>query len=92
MSNMKITQRGKPNPQVNFVFPPPSFGDKMELVFYYMGKKTVFEDIKVMASRSPMDFSFLPVAENEIFVGVQGGDIKKNSGNFESRRGLEPDP
>jgi hypothetical protein len=61
----------------NFVFPPPALGDRMRLVFFPLGETTTFEDIKVIASRTPMDLSFLPVAENEMFYGAKGGDIKK---------------
>ncbi len=35
------------------------------------------ESIKVIVSRKPIDFSFLPVPEDQVYAGASGGDMKK---------------
>ena len=64
----------------NFEFPPEPLrrsGD-MRLELYPMpGEHYTQEAIKVVATREPLDFSYLPVPENQIFAGAQGGSIKR---------------
>jgi hypothetical protein len=61
-----------------FTFPPASLGNQVHLVFYPL-KKGQFcqEAIKVVASRRPLDFSFLPVPMDAIYSGGRGGDMKR---------------
>jgi len=68
----------QPLPSGRFVFPPPSIADDLQLVFYPLERgKFCQESIKVVASRRPLAFSYLPVPENQVFTGARGGDMKK---------------
>jgi hypothetical protein len=68
----------KPLNAEKFVFPPPEHKGAVSLHFYPIEKdKQARESIKVVVSRTPLDFSFLPVPENEIFTGAKGGDLKR---------------
>lgn len=59
-------------------FPPAMMADKLELVFYPLeGEGTSQEGVKVIASRTPIDFSFLPIPEDAVYAGAAGGDIRK---------------
>lgn len=58
-----------------FVFPHPDRTD-LKLCFYPIEDNPISsESIKVVASRTPLDFSFLPVPMDEIYSGAKGGDI-----------------
>jgi hypothetical protein len=68
----------KPLATPSFEFPPlPSrqSGD-MRLELYPLGNRDTRESLKVVASRNPLDFSFLPQPENEVFIGAKGGDMQ----------------
>ncbi len=60
-----------------FVFPPPSLGDDMVLELLMTNGKPVVEQVKVVAGRTPLDFSKIPVAENKECVGEDGGEMKQ---------------
>jgi len=61
-----------------FDFPPKALGRDLQLVFRPLKEgEPCQESIKVVASRTPLDFSFLPVPENRIYIGAEGGDIKR---------------
>jgi len=60
------------------IFPPEKFADNMQLLLYPLKKnKPCKESFKIVVSRKKMDFSFLPVPENQIYVGAKAGSIKK---------------
>ncbi len=68
----------QPLPMGHFEFPPRALEDDVQLAFYPLDEHTTIQEgIKVVASRYPLDFSFLPVPENTIFAGAQGGKIKQ---------------
>lgn len=70
--------KDQPLPTGRLQFPPLALEDDVQLVFYPLDEReTIQEGIKVLASKYPFDFSFLPVPENTIYAGVQGGDIRK---------------
>ncbi|MCG8036140.1 MAG: DUF4384 domain-containing protein [Candidatus Thiodiazotropha taylori] len=60
-------------------FPPLPMrqSGRMVLALYPLGMKDTRESIKVVASRDPLDFSFLPIPENQVFSGSEGGDLKR---------------
>jgi len=61
-----------------FVFPPPDCRENIELEFHPLEPGGVNrESVKVVASRTPLDFSFLPEPINQPVPIAQGGDIKK---------------
>lgn len=61
-----------------FIFPPPSLRDKLQLVFFPLKEDELCqESIKIVASRNPLDFSFLPIPENRIYKGAKGGEINR---------------
>ena len=67
-----------PLPSGRFVFPPPEFQGRMDLVFYPLKPGTLnHEYLKIVASRTPIDFSFLPCSENRMYYGKDGGDLKR---------------
>jgi len=71
----------KPQPGSTFVFPPPSLASSMELQLYPLSNEQVTqESFKIVASKHPLDFSFLPLPENEIFIGAKGGNMKEMLG------------
>ncbi len=62
-----------------FEFPPLQLrksGD-LSLQLYPMNEIDTEEKFKVIASRQPLDFSFLPTPVNQPFSGAKGGDLKK---------------
>jgi hypothetical protein len=68
----------QPLPARTFVFPPPALARDLQLLFYPLEDgRFCQESIKVVASRKPLDFSFLPVPVNQMYAGAQGGEIKK---------------
>lgn len=68
----------KPLKNGKLEFPPAAMADKLELVFYPLeGEGTSQEGVKVVASRTPLDFSFLPIPEDAVYAGAAGGDIRK---------------
>ncbi len=70
--------RDQPLPTDTFLFPPPAFRQDIQLLLYPLSQeRTSQESFKIVASRKPLDFSFLPVPENKIFCGIRGGDLKK---------------
>jgi len=61
-----------------FEFPPAALAREMQLVFYPLKSgQPCQEAVKVVASRTSLDFSFLPVPVNRLYAGAEGGDIKK---------------
>ena len=69
---------GHPLPSGNFRFPPLALAGDVQLVFYPLKEDELcHESIKVIASRKPIDFSFLPVPEDQVYAGASGGDMKK---------------
>ncbi len=60
-------------------FPPLPMrkSGSLSLQLYPLGQMDTKEEFKVIASRKPLDFSFLPIPENQLFSGAQGGDLKK---------------
>ncbi len=70
---------GKPLAADKFQFPSLQLRkeEQLNLLLYPMDGKDTTEAIKVVASREPLDFSFLPRPENALFTGAQGGDMKK---------------
>ncbi len=70
--------RDQPLPSGTFRFPPPALTKDVQLVFYPPREdEPCQESIKVIAARKPIDFSFLPVPEDQIYAGAKGGDMKK---------------
>jgi len=68
----------QPLPSGNFRFPPLALAEDVQLVFYPLKEDELcHESIKVVASRKPIDFSFLPVPEDQVYAGAIGGDMKK---------------
>jgi hypothetical protein len=69
---------GHPLPSGNFRFPPLALAGDVQLVFYPLKEDELcHESIKIIASRKPIDFSFLPVPEDQVYAGAIGGDMKK---------------
>lgn len=69
-------------------FPPKAMARELQLVFYPLNDdETCREAIKVISSRLPIDFSYLPVPENTIYAGAQGGDIKQVANTLKKARG-----
>lgn len=65
-------------PESPFVFPPEDCREDFDLVFYpFREGEATRESVKVIASRRPFDFSFLPAPVNQVFLGAEGGDIRK---------------
>ena len=74
--NMKMPDQSLPT--AHFCFPPQTLDEDLQLVFYPLKEnEPCQESIKVIASRKPIDFSFLPVPENQVYAGAKGGDMKK---------------
>ena len=70
--------RDQPLPSGNFRFPPPALAEDVQLVFYPLKEDELCqESIKVIASRKPIDFSYLPIPEDQVYAGASGGDMKK---------------
>jgi len=70
--------KDQPLTSSRFEFPPPVFKKKMRIVFHPLKKgESCRESIKVVASRRPLDFSFLPQPINRLYVGAEGVNIKK---------------
>jgi hypothetical protein len=68
----------KPIDRPEVEFPKDFCNDKALFVFYPLDpEKTCLESVKVIASRKPIDFSFLPVPVNCVYSGAEGGDIKR---------------
>jgi hypothetical protein len=60
----------------------------VQLVFYPLEKgRFCREAIKVVASRRPLDFSFLPVPEDTIYSGARGGDMLRMLDVLKNARG-----
>lgn len=69
-------------------FPPRAMENNIQLVFYPLeNDETCREAIKVISSRLPLDFSYLPIPENTIYAGAQGGDIKQVAVTLKKARG-----
>lgn len=69
---------GQPLPLGNFRFPPLALAGDVQLVFYPLKEDELcHESIKVIATRKPLDFSFLPIPEDQVYAGAKGGDMKK---------------
>lgn len=68
----------QPLPSGRFEYPPREMARQLQLVFYPLNEReTLREEIKVIASRQPLDFSFLPVPQNEVFAGARGGELRR---------------
>ena len=62
----------------HFIFPPLAIQKHWQLQFYPLTTDvTSKEAIKVIASRKPIDFSWLPVPENQIYKGAKGGKLQE---------------
>jgi len=71
-----------------FEFPPAALSKEMQLQFYpLVAGQMSRESIKVIVSYFPIDFSYLPVPENTIYAGAQGGDIKQVLASLKNARG-----
>ena len=67
----------KPLNDKQFIFPPKAL-QKLVLELYPMpGEKLSRESFKIISSKEPLDFSFLKVAEDRIFVGAEAAELKK---------------
>lgn len=55
---------------------PMRVSGKMKLRLYPLNNQPTNESMKIIASRSPLDFSSLPIPENAVFAGASGGEIK----------------
>lgn len=65
-------------PVSEFEFPPAALSKTMGLVVYPLRpEETSQETFKVVASRRKLDFSFLPVPQNEIYAGARGEKLAK---------------
>ncbi len=78
-----------PIPVGDFEFPPPALSKNLGLAVYPLKPdETSHEAFKIVASRKPLNFSFLPIPENEIYAGARGEriekvlDILKNAGQW----------
>lgn len=70
--------KDQPLPSGRLAFPPTALRDELTLLLYPLrAGQMSHESFKVVASRLPIDFSFLPVPENAIYAGAKGGDIKQ---------------
>ncbi len=70
------------------VFPPPALARHWQLLLYPLSaNETNSEVIKVIASRQPIDFTYLPIPENQIYRGAQGGDIRAITSTLQQVRG-----
>lgn len=70
--------KDQPLPSGRLDFPPAALRGEMSLLLYPLRHgQTSHESFKIIASRLPIDFSFLPVPENAIYAGAKGGDIKQ---------------
>ncbi len=80
-------QGNQPLASGRVTFPDPSLGAKISLQLYSLAEGgTNRESFKVVASRHPLDFSFLPVPENRIFTGAEGGRLKQVLGVLRQAR------
>ncbi|MEA3465680.1 MAG: hypothetical protein U9R29_06705 [Thermodesulfobacteriota bacterium] len=71
-----------------FKFPSDALSKELQLVFYPLIEGQMsHESIKVIASYFPIDFSYLPIPENAIYAGAQGGKIKQVLGSLKKARG-----
>ena len=63
----------------NFEFPPLPMrrSGQFLLQLFPLNYRDTRESIKVVVSRKPLDFSFLPQPENQLLTGAKGGDIKR---------------
>jgi hypothetical protein len=59
-------------------FPPPAMQGNVDLLLYpLVPGEACREAFKVVASRQPIDFSFLPVPQNQVYAGAKGGDLAR---------------
>ena len=71
-------QGNQPLASDQVMFPPLSLSSKIVLQLYPLKPGgTSEESFKVVVSRHKLDFSFLPVPENQIFSGARGGKLKQ---------------
>ncbi len=78
----------EPTPSSRFVFPGRS-NKLFELILYPLTQnETCTESFKIVASRSKLDFSFLPVPVNRMFIGAAGGDINKMADTLKRSTGF----
>jgi hypothetical protein len=69
-------------------FPPTALAKKLTLAIYPLKKgETSQEAIKVISSRQPLDFSFLPVPKNKIYTGAAGGDLQSVAAALSRQKG-----
>ena len=65
-------------PKRYFVFPPSDLPENLILKVEPLHQnETTRESIKIVASKKPMDFGFLPIPLNHIYAGAKGGDLSK---------------
>ncbi len=68
----------KPLVTSKMIFPPRELRHRLQLSLSPLeGDIVSREAFKIVSSRKKLDFSFLPVPMDAIFIGAQGGDIKK---------------
>ena len=77
----------QPLPSGILTFPPAALAG-VQLQFYPLDpQQTCSEAIKVISSRVPIDFSYLPIPENTLYAGAAGGDIKQVATTLKQARG-----
>jgi len=70
--------KDSPMPVEDFEFPPAAFSKRLGLAVYPLKQdETSHEAFKIVASRKPVDFGFLPIPENEIYAGAKGERLEK---------------
>jgi len=59
-------------------FPPAAMRGKVELLLYpLVSGEACREAFKIIASSQPLDVSFLPVPQNQLYAGAKGGDLAR---------------
>ena len=64
----------------NFTFPPDALKQDIQIKLFPLQEDSFCQEvIKIVVSRQPLNFDFLPFPENDLYIGVRGGDINKLS-------------
>lgn len=67
----------KPVSSGRMIFPPAKSNVTGLVVYPLEGEQTSRESFKIVSSRQKLDFSFLPVPENQVFAGANKRDIDR---------------
>ncbi|MCK5542687.1 MAG: DUF4384 domain-containing protein [Desulfobacterales bacterium] len=80
----------KPLTSGAFVFPPDKYLDSMKIVLYPLEEnKPCKESFKIVASKQKIDFSFIPVPENQIYIAAKAGSIKRITNELKKNKAFK---